>query len=138
MYNSFIVSQLVRLWNFFGLYYEKSFTKKFADGIKNGTKFLFKGSVVKDIFVSDNSFIENTIFYRVYAYIIRLIDKGLKALNLYMKEIGKFSIFYRFVRWGMSSIEKIVYFFKKLAVGSVIFGLIRTLFTIDEAGDQWW
>lgn len=138
MYNSFIIRQLVRLWDFFSLYYEKSFTKKFADGIKNGTRFLFKGSVVKDIFVSDNSFIENTIFYRVYAYIIRLIDKGLKALNLYMKKIGKFSVFYRFVRWGTGRVEKLIYNFRKLSAGSFICSLIGTLFSIDEAGDQWW
>lgn len=95
MYNSLVVRFLVKIWNAFIFGYNNSLIKKIADWIKKSITYLFFGSVTKDIFVSDKSIIEISLFYKIYVNIVDTISKLLKSINNYIKSIGNNSIMYK-------------------------------------------
>lgn len=95
MYNSLVVRFLVRIWDSFIFGYDNSFIKKIADMIKKTVTYLFFGSVIKDIFVSDKSIIEISLFYKIYVKIVDTINKLIRSINNYTKKIGNNSIMYK-------------------------------------------
>lgn len=95
MYSSLVVRFLVRIWNLFIFGYNNSLIKRIADSIKKAIILLFFGSVTKDIFLSDKSIIEMSVFYKIYVKIIDTISKMSKSINNYIKSIGNNSIMYR-------------------------------------------
>lgn len=95
MYNSIVVRFLVRIWNKFEIGYDNSFIKRIAVSIKKLINYLFFGSVTKDIFVSDKSIIEMSVFYKIYVKIIDTISKWIKYINIYIKNVGNNSIMYK-------------------------------------------
>lgn len=95
MYNSLVVRFLVRIWDLFMFGYDNSFIKKIADFIRKSITYLFFGSVTKDIFVSDKSIIEMSLFYKIYVKIVDTISKWIKSINSYIKSIGNNSIMYK-------------------------------------------
>ncbi len=95
MYNSLVVRFLVKIWDSFIYGYNSSLIKKIADMIKKAVTYLFFGSVTKDIFVSDKSIIEMSLFYKIYVKIVDIISKWIKILNKYIKGIANNSIIYK-------------------------------------------
>ncbi len=95
MYNSLVVRFLVKIWNIFIWGYNNSFLKKIGDVIKKAITYLFFGSVIKNIFVSDKSIIEMSLFYKLYVKIVDTINKLIKHINKYTKRIGNNSIMYK-------------------------------------------
>lgn len=95
MYNSLVVRYLVKIWNAIIFGYNNSLIKKIADWIKKSIAYLFFGSITKDIFVSDKSIIEMSLFYKIYVKIVDTISKLLKSINDYIKSIGNNSIMYK-------------------------------------------
>ena len=115
MYNSLVVRFLVKIWNAFIFGYNNSFVKKLADWIKRSVTYLFFGSVTKDIFVSDKSIIEMSLFYKIYVKIIDTISKLIKDINTYIKNVGNNSIMYK----SLSNLFK-----DNQEVGNTIFSFI--------------
>lgn len=95
MYNSLVIRFLVRIWGLFIFGYNNSFIKKIAERIKKSVTYVFFGSVTKDIFVSDKSIIEVSLFYKIYVKIVDTISKWIKSINNYTKRIGNNSIMYK-------------------------------------------
>lgn len=140
MYNSLVVRFLVKLWSFFSGFYDQSLVKKFADTIVRFLRFLFKGSELKEIFVSDKSLIDSSIFYRIYSGIIDLANKMLKSINLAIKRWEKGSAFFS-VLIGINRAFNRLFVktnVKEIFVSSIIGKFIIDLFSADEVGDRWW
>ncbi len=95
MYNSLVIRFLVKIWNLFIFGYNNSLIKKIADFMKKSISYLFFGSVTKDVFVSDKSIIEMSLFYKIYVKIVDTISKWFKGINNYIKSIGNNSIMYK-------------------------------------------
>lgn len=140
MYNSVVVRSLVRLWSFFSGYYEGSLVKKVADSIGGFLRYLFKGSVVKDIFTSGKSLIDHSFFYRIYSWIIDVANRILKNINLTIKKWETGSMFFRIIRGINKGFKRTIVEnnFRNLLLNSIILKFIIDLFSADEAGDQWW
>ncbi len=140
MYNSIIVRYLVKLWDFFSGYYEKSFVKKAADAKLGFLRYIFKGSVVKDVFTSDKSLIDLSFFYKIYSWLVDIINKILKIFNSCFKRLEVNSIFFSLIRGFNKSFNKVIdkTNIKKILLNSIIFKFIICLFSADEVGDQWW
>ncbi|TJX15195.1 hypothetical protein E9840_03790 [Tissierella creatinini] len=140
MYNSIIVRYLVKLWDFFSGYYEKSFVKKATDAKLGFLRYIFKGSVVKDVFTSDKSLIDFSFFYKIYSWLVDIINKILKIINLSFKRLEVSSIFFSLISGFNKSFNKVIdkTNIKEILLDSIIFKFIISLFSADEVGDQWW
>ena len=133
MYNSFVIRFLVKIWNLFIQGYDNSLIKTFFNKLKMAIKYLFFGSVTKDIFVSDKSIIEVSLFYKIYKSIIDTLSKLIKKINTYIKKIGNSSIIYR----SLGSLAKdngtlastIFSFILFFAVGIVLNNIFRGLWS---------
>lgn len=95
MYNSLVIRFLVKIWHTFVFGYNNSLVKRIAEWIKKSVTYVFFGSVTKDIFVSDKSIIEMSVFYKIYVKIVDTISKWLESINNYIKRIGNNSIMYK-------------------------------------------
>ncbi len=95
MYNSLVVGFLVKIWNIYVSLYEGSLIKKIADGIKKILAFLFKGSIVKDIFTQDSHIIEKSVFYGIYSWFVKMFSRIWRGINRYTHRIRKTSFFYK-------------------------------------------
>ena len=133
MYNSLVVRFLAKLWDVFTFNYQYSLVKKLVDLIRRLVRFLFKGSFVKEIFVSDKGIIDNSFFYRIYSLIIDFISNILKGCNLYFKRIGVYSVLYRNTKSLfkddkelLSSVMKFMLFF---SLGIILINLGRGFFS---------
>ena len=89
MYNSFVVRYLAKLWGFITINYDGSLIKRFFDGVKRIVEYIFKGSIIKEIFTSRDSIIEKSIFYRIYSFKVDLASKVLKSSNQYINKISE-------------------------------------------------
>ena len=184
MYNSLVVRYLAKLWDVFTVNYEESLVKKSVNIIRKVVELLFRGSFVKNIFVSKKGFIDSSIFYIAYSFTLDILGKILKSCNLYFKRIGEHSLVYKntkslfrndkeLIRTVMvfvlffgigiiginltkgyfSGSSYIVAFglvilsivglcfredYKSILNNSLIYNLVKVIFTIDEGGDQWW
>ncbi len=140
MYNSIVVRYLVRLWDFFYGFYEESFLKKVVVSIAGFLKYLFKGSVVKDIFTSPKSLIELSVFYKLYSCIIDIGNRILKSVNRIFIRLKYGSIFFNFFRSFYIIIKKVIATtnIKQILFNSIVFKFIWDLFLVEEEGDQWW
>lgn len=139
MYNSIVVRSLVRLWNFFALFYDESFLKRCVEAIKRFWMYISRGSAVKEFFISRNSLIDKTIFYRIYSLIIDIINKVLIAINAFFHRLKKASYFCRSIKFIYEKTRS--FYEKNLKIkmdSSSIVTFIRDLFSADEEGDQWW
>jgi len=123
MYNSFVIRNLAKLWDFLTINYEGSLVKRFVDGIKRIVELLFKGSIIKEIFKSEDSIIEKSIFYRIYSFKVDLISKVLKYSNQYIKKISENSGVSKNVRSlfksDMEIIRTMMVFFLFFGVGVI-------------------
>ncbi len=140
MYNSVVVRSLVRLWSFFSGFYEQSLVKKLADLIGSFIRLLFKGSVVKEIFISGKSLIDRSLFYRIYTWLIGFANRILKAINVTIKKWEKGSKFFS-VLMGINRGLKRTFVktnIKDILINSIMVKFIIDLFSADEVGDQWW
>lgn len=140
MYNSVVVRSLVRLWSFFSGFYQQSFVKKVADSIVRFFVFLFNGSEVEEIFVSEKSLIEPSVFYRIYSWIVDLANKILKTINFTIKRWEKGSSLFSVMMGVNRAFNR---FFvktniKEIFLNSKVVKFIIDLFSADEVGDQWW
>lgn len=140
MYNSVVVRSLVRLWSFFSGFYQQSFVKKVADSIVRFFVFLFNGSEVEEIFVSEKSLIEPSVFYRIYSWIVDLANKILKTINFTIKRWEKGSSIFSVMMGVNRAFNR---FFvktniKEIFLNSKVVKFIIDLFSADEVGDQWW
>lgn len=95
MYNSFIIRFSMKIWDIFVLGYEDSLVKKIVDGIIACTSYLFKGSIVKDMFIEDKQMISKGSFYKVSSWILEKASLLLRSLNNYIKKIGNSSVIYK-------------------------------------------
>lgn len=124
MYNSILVGFLVKIWDVFVLGYEDSLVKKIVDGLKNFVSILFRGSIVKNIFVEEQGIIPNSGFYKIYAWILRKNNEFWKYLNNQMKRIGNSSVVYRtthsLFRDEIEIIRTISLFFLFFGIGLII------------------
>lgn len=133
MYNSLVVRSLAKLWDVFTFNYEYSLVKKLVDIIKKLVILLFKGSFVKEIFVSEKGIIDNSFFYRLYSIIIDFVSNILKGCNLYFKKIGVYSVLYRNTKSIykddkelLSSVMRFMLFF---SLGIIVINLGRGFFS---------
>lgn len=115
MYNSLVVRFLVKIWDGFIIGYDNSIIKKISIAIKKAITCLFFGSVTKDMFMSDQSIIENSLFYKIYVKITDTISKLFKKINNYIRSIGNNSIIYK----SASSLFK-----DNVEVGNTLFSFI--------------
>lgn len=139
MYNSIVVRSLVRLWNFFALFYDESILKRCVDGVKGFWINISRGSRVKEFFVSKSSLIDKTIFYRIYSIIIDIINNILKSMNNFFKDLEKGSYFCKLIALFDGKIRSIYKrSLKNQMESSFVARFIRDLFLADEEGDQWW
>lgn len=140
MYNSVVVRSLVRLWSFFSGFYQQSFVKKVADSIVRFFVFLFNGSEVEEIFVSEKSLIEPSVFYRIYSWIVDLANKILKTINFTIKRWEKGSSLFSVMMGVNRAFNMFVVKtnIKVIFLNSKVVKFIIDLFSADEVGDQWW
>lgn len=94
MYNSFIVSTSVKIWNWILFGYEGSLLKGLIELIKFGLGYLFNGSVVKRFFISRRSIIEESFVYLLVRNITDLINQVLIKINKFIKRASANSIIY--------------------------------------------
>lgn len=140
MYNSLVVRNLAKLWSFFTLNYESSYLRKCVDGFNKFVSFLFKGSIIKYILVSEDSYIKKTLFYKAYSKIIDFFSNILERLNSSTKIIKENSFCCRMIKIiyvKFKETSKIINLENALK-GSWLFIFIRDLFSADEEGDRWW
>lgn len=133
MYNSLIVGFLVKLWTLFSMAYKESLLSKIVGSFNKVIVYLFKGSIIKNIFVSDKSFIEDSIFYNLYCRLVNNINILFKKIYRYFKSIGKDSFVYRntkslFIN-DIEAIRTLLIFVFFFGVGLIGNNLVRGLFS---------
>jgi len=94
MYNSIVISNIVKLWLLILYGYKRSILKKTVDGIKKIIVFLFKGSFVIEFFTSRKSLIEKSIIFHLISKTTDFINIVFKHINGYVKKKSKSSIIY--------------------------------------------
>lgn len=147
MYNSVIVGGLVKLWNLFYGFYEKSFFKKIVDKIKNFFGYLFQYSKTKRIFTSKDSLISKSGFYKGISKGVSFVDKIFEAIHNFFAKLANGSWFCKSIqvqfkdnKWALKTLSiffislfsgiilNSIFVFRegsmKLYIGSIIFILI--------------
>ena len=95
MYNSVVLSMFMKLWDLMTIGYKNSILKKNVDFFKKAIIFLFKGSIIGSIFMSDRKFIEDSLFYKIYSVLIDSINNIFAKLNKNIRKIGNTSVIYK-------------------------------------------
>lgn len=133
MFNSIVVRFFVGLWIIFSNSYKGSLLGKIVGGIKKFISILFKGSVVKNIFISRKNIFENSIFYNIYHKLIDLINSILRKINRYIKHIGNESWSYRNIKSLFNNdievIRTILLFVFSFGIGIIINNLVRGFYS---------
>ena len=123
MYNSILIGGLVKLWNIFSSSYDHSFLKKIVDKIKNFSSYLFQYSIIRSIFVSKDSLIYKSVFYRGFSKIVLFVDKILHRIHKFFMSKTNDSLIYKNInilfllfmfRYRPLLIKKLLYFCAKL------------------------
>ncbi|MBU5438503.1 hypothetical protein KQI42_10810 [Tissierella sp. MSJ-40] len=129
MYNSVVVSIFVKLWRIMVLGYNHSIIKRVVDFISGGIKHLSKGSNVVSFFTSNKRITEESVFYKIYASIIKTVNNGFKKVNNYIKSIGDNSLIYRNVyklfSKDVEAIRTSCVFIFSFGIGLLINNLVR-------------
>ncbi len=93
MYNSVTLNVLSKIWRSIEENYEKSFFKKIVDFISKGFKCISKGSIIVNLFVSDNSFVIEGLIYELYCKFIDSLQSFIKGINKFVLKYKSESFF---------------------------------------------
>ncbi|HLR34477.1 MAG TPA: hypothetical protein VK071_04005 [Tissierellales bacterium] len=93
MYNSVTLNVLSKIWRSIEKDYERSFFKKIVDFISKGFKYISKGSIIMNLFVSDNNFVREGLIYKLYCKFIDLLQSFIKRINKFVLKYKSGSFF---------------------------------------------
>lgn len=129
MYNSIIVSILVKIWNILSRAYEYSLLKKFNDSILKGFKNLSKSSHMARLFISNRSLVRESSLYALYCHIVDRISKIFTFLREKIEENNHgsiiYSVIYNLFHDNVGLQTTFYVFFISFGVGIALNNLIR-------------
>lgn len=95
MYNSLIVTLIIKIWKFIVFEYNRSALSRILNFFKRSISYLSKGSRIKSIFTSRDSLIEKSIIYHLYSRLMKLLNELIEKIRMYIRKIGDYSLVYK-------------------------------------------
>lgn len=108
MYNSYVVSILVRLWYFLVESYEHSILKKILIKVRSVVSLLFKDSIFKSLVTDKKYIIENSFLYLIYKKIVKFYNKLFNYLNKKYNDLGQTSFIKKYRTENIRNLENLL------------------------------
>lgn len=129
MYNSLFVSLIVKIYKFLIFEYNRSFLKKIIDLVNRGVSYLTNGSRFKSILISKDSLIEKSLIYSLYRGFMRILNRLIEKIRMFINKNSKYSLFYRNIYSLFSSKTEVLrtffVFTLSFALGLLLHNIVR-------------